>query len=126
MISAVNCRPLNGFLLSCFTASSSQPLTVVAEAEQCSKLQQNLSPVLPISQVLMAACDPLFRKASTSARFITVPQAPSPNELHLGPALDTRLLHGGFEVLRSRKCFSPLPVGHFEENDDILWVVSRA
>src|SRR3954447_24391550 len=35
-------------------------------------------------------------------------QAPSPNELHLGPALDTRLLHGGFEVFRSRKCFSPL------------------
>jgi hypothetical protein len=44
MISAVNCRPLNGFLLPCITVSPSQPHPVVAQAGQASKLQQNRSP----------------------------------------------------------------------------------
>src|SRR5687768_10252499 len=53
MISAVNCRPWNGFLLPCFTVSPSQPPPVVAQAEQASKLQQN--PCLPYSQTLRPA-----------------------------------------------------------------------
>jgi hypothetical protein len=41
MISAVNCRPLNRFLLLCFTASPNCYPHPVAQAAQASKLQQN-------------------------------------------------------------------------------------
>jgi pimeloyl-ACP methyl ester carboxylesterase len=41
MISAVNFRPLNGFLLPCFTASPSLRPHFIAGVGEASKLQQN-------------------------------------------------------------------------------------
>jgi hypothetical protein len=63
MISAVNCRPLNGFLLPCFTASPSLRPHFIAGVGEASKLQQNRAGLDVFDEEPLPADNP-FRQLS--------------------------------------------------------------